>query len=148
MALIAHSSCLAKKPPSSSPHTSSSLLNQIYLSTEKKQGGGRERASVIRRAPVQKPGFISQRDEVQSKEQSRNESAFLLAWLGLGLVILVEGILLAASGFLPEVWDKFFMKARICGNKFVCDGLALTCQVVRRKDMFGHHQTYTMTKDS
>ncbi|KAJ0099534.1 hypothetical protein Patl1_19937 [Pistacia atlantica] len=40
----------------------------------------------------------------------KNESAFLLAWLGIGGVILLQGITLAASGFLPEELDKFFVK--------------------------------------
>ncbi|KAA8533839.1 hypothetical protein F0562_031356 [Nyssa sinensis] len=103
-----------KKPGSSGlgfgSSSSSGKSDVNAVSPKKKQEGKRERASVIRRAPVQKPGFISGQDEAQSKEQNRNESAFLLAWLGLGLVILVEGILLAASGFLPEEWDKFFVK--------------------------------------
>ncbi|XP_057952768.1 protein LPA2 [Malania oleifera] len=78
--------------------------------TEKKQKKGRERASVIRRSPMARPAFASQQEEGQSKELGRNESTFLLAWLGLGSIILVEGIVLAASGFLPEEWDKFFVK--------------------------------------
>ncbi|PSR93356.1 Protein LOW PSII ACCUMULATION 2 like [Actinidia chinensis var. chinensis] len=77
---------------------------------KKKQRGKGERASIIRRAPVEKPEFVSQQEEPLSKEQIRNENAFLLAWLGLGGVILVEGIALAASGFLPEEWDKLFVK--------------------------------------
>ncbi|CAK7337077.1 unnamed protein product [Dovyalis caffra] len=79
-------------------------------SKKKPKGSRKERASIIRRTPVEKPAFISQQNEVKVEEQSRNESAFLLAWLGLGSIILVEGILLAASGFLPEEWDKFFVK--------------------------------------
>ncbi|KAB5525368.1 hypothetical protein DKX38_023117 [Salix brachista] len=79
-------------------------------SKKKPKGNRRERASIIRRTPVEKPAFISQENEVKGKEQGRNESAFLLAWLGLGGVIFVEGIVLASSGFLPEEWDKFFVK--------------------------------------
>lgn len=55
---------------------------------------------MIRRSPVEKPVFLSQVDEKKVEEEKRNESAFLLAWLGLGGVILVEGIALAASGKL------------------------------------------------
>ena len=72
------------------------------MNTKKKQSKT-ERASVIRRVPVQKPTFLSQKEEAQVKEQSRNESAFLLAWLGLGGVILVEGIALAASGIITNL---------------------------------------------
>lgn len=44
------------------------------------------------------------------KESSRGEDVFLLVWLGLGGLILVEGVTLAASGFLPEEWDQFLVK--------------------------------------
>lgn len=59
---------------------------------------------------MEKPAFLGKKGEEQAKEQTLNESAFLLTWLGLGCVILVEGIALASSGFLPEDWDKFFVK--------------------------------------
>ncbi|XP_028801701.1 protein LOW PSII ACCUMULATION 2, chloroplastic [Neltuma alba] len=75
--------------------------------TSKKQKGKRERASIIRRSPVEKPTFVSEIDEAKAKELRKNESSFLLAWLGFGAVILVEGIFIAASGFLPEELDKF-----------------------------------------
>ncbi|KAM7491731.1 hypothetical protein LguiA_034652 [Lonicera macranthoides] len=74
--------------------------------------GKRDRASIIRREPVEKLGFGSPKEDGgRSKEdQSENERAFLLAWLGLGSVIIIEGLLLAASGFLPEEWDKLAVK--------------------------------------
>ncbi|XP_061340952.1 protein LPA2 [Gastrolobium bilobum] len=77
---------------------------------KQKQKGQRERASIIRRSPVEKPSFVSEQQVGETKEQGKNESAFILAWLGFGSIILVEGIALAASGFLPEEWDKFFVK--------------------------------------
>ncbi|CAL1405173.1 unnamed protein product [Linum trigynum] len=80
-------------------------------SSKKKTKGKRERAAIIRRSPVEKPEFIGVRvDEAKAKEQGKNESAFVLTWLGLGGVILVQGILLSASGFLPEEWDRLFVK--------------------------------------
>lgn len=76
-----------------------------------KKKGRRERASIIRRSPVEKPAFLDKKGEVETKdEQSLSESAFLLTWAVLGGVILVEGLALSASGFLPEKWDKFFVK--------------------------------------
>lgn len=86
-------------PSSVAPTKSSSTkAGPSTVSTKRKQRDKRERASIIRRTPVEKPAFVSQEDEAKAKEQSKNESAFLLAWLGLGGIILVEGIVLAASG--------------------------------------------------
>lgn len=109
-----------KKPSTVSPGQGFGSQSAAAATTSKKTSGSesknkpkgnrRERASIIRRTPAEKPAFISQENEVKVKEQGRNESAFILAWLGLGGIILVQGILLAASGFLPEEWDKFFVK--------------------------------------
>ncbi|KAK9147936.1 hypothetical protein Scep_006693 [Stephania cephalantha] len=92
-----------------SSSTTSPPPRQSRDSNKKKQRG-RDRASVIRRTPVEKPTFVTQQEQSETQEQSRNENAFLLTWLGLGILILVEGIALAASGFLPEQWDNFFVK--------------------------------------
>ncbi|CAK9318352.1 unnamed protein product [Citrullus colocynthis] len=105
----------SSKPSTSSPQGFGSSSPQSTTTNKSnpkavKQKGKRRRASIIRRSPVEKPVFVGEVDEEAAKEQSRNESYFLLTWLGLGAVILVEGIVLAASGFLPEEWDKFFVK--------------------------------------
>ncbi|KAJ9539724.1 hypothetical protein OSB04_026230 [Centaurea solstitialis] len=79
---------------------------------KKKPKGKKERASIIRRAPVETPKFASQppRGGDESTQQGVNERAFLLTWLGLGSLIIFEGLALAASGFLPQEWDGFFVK--------------------------------------
>lgn len=71
------------------------------MSSKQKKGGGR--ASIIRRSPVEKPVLFSEAEEAKAKEMGSNESAFVVAWLGLGGVILVEGLALATSGMV-----KFF----------------------------------------
>ncbi|KAK7263835.1 hypothetical protein RJT34_31432 [Clitoria ternatea] len=93
-----------------SPDTAATTTNTSKRKQKQKQKGQRERASIIRRTPLEKPAFASEPKVGEAKEQSKNESAFLLAWLGFGLVIFVEGIGLAASGFLPEQWDNLFVK--------------------------------------
>ncbi|GAB2294094.1 hypothetical protein Dimus_028311 [Dionaea muscipula] len=104
-----------KKPVSSgqgfgSAQVAKSAPSPPISKKQKKGGGKRERATVIRRSPLEKPRFPDKEGEQQAKEKAQIESAFLLAWLGLGALILVEGIALAASGFLPEDWDKLFVK--------------------------------------
>ncbi|KAJ8771397.1 hypothetical protein K2173_026574 [Erythroxylum novogranatense] len=94
----------------SSSSSSSSSTQTQSSSSKMKQKGKRERARIIRRSPVEKPELLSQVDEAKVEAERKNENAFVLAWLGFGIVILVEGIMLAASGFLPEEWDKFFVK--------------------------------------
>jgi len=78
---------------------------------KQKQKGQRERASVIRRNPVEKPAFVSEEQEGKAKEEGKNESAFLLAMLGFGIVIFVEGIGLAASGKLSIIHSLLLILA-------------------------------------
>ncbi|OVA19527.1 hypothetical protein BVC80_9051g20 [Macleaya cordata] len=100
-------------PPKKSNKTGVGFGSSSSTETKdnKKKPRSRERATIVRRSPLQKPSFLSNKKEAQiTQEQSRNESAFLLTWLGLGSLILIEGIALSASGFLPEEWDKLFVK--------------------------------------
>ncbi|CAH1430368.1 unnamed protein product [Lactuca virosa] len=103
------SSLKSESPPLGFGSTSSVSTS----SPVKKQKGKKERARIIRRDPVETPKFASQQAErggEASNEQGINERAFLLAWLGLGSLIIFEGLALAASGFLPEEWDALFVK--------------------------------------
>lgn len=51
---------------------------------------------------------MSNEDEAKSEEMMKNESAFLLAWLGVGGIILFQGIALAASGIkIDENWSLY-----------------------------------------
>ncbi|XP_065871089.1 protein LPA2 [Euphorbia lathyris] len=97
--------------PSSSTNSSlSDATSSSTASNKKKPNGKRDRASIIRRSPVQKPATVSQQEEAKATDQNTSESAFIVAWLGLGGIILVQGLLLSASGFLPDEWDKLFVK--------------------------------------
>ncbi|KAL5746086.1 hypothetical protein ACOSP7_027232 [Xanthoceras sorbifolium] len=101
----------SSSPSSSSSTAASGKANVTGVSKKNKLKSKRERGSVIRRTPVEKPSLmISQEEEAKAKEMMKNESAFLLAWLGIGGVIFVQGIALSVSGFLPEEVDKFFVK--------------------------------------
>jgi len=81
-------------------------------SSRRKEGSGgkgsndRGNSPIVRRAPPGKPLIAPEGDP----QVQQYESAFVILWAGLGILILVEGILLAASGFLPEEWDNFLVK--------------------------------------
>ncbi|XP_068655301.1 protein LPA2 [Aristolochia californica] len=88
-------------------NSSGSTQKENEKGSKKKRN--RERASVVRRTPIEKPSLLSPEKDSDSDLQKTNEGAFLLTWLGLGILIFIEGIVLSASGFLPEEWDKFFV---------------------------------------
>uniref|UniRef100_A0A7N0V7H3 Protein LOW PSII ACCUMULATION 2, chloroplastic n=1 Tax=Kalanchoe fedtschenkoi TaxID=63787 RepID=A0A7N0V7H3_KALFE len=79
-------------------------------STAPKQKRAGRAAVIRRRAPVQQQPIAPRPAAGDQDEKGRNESAFLVTWLGLGVVILAQGLTLSASGFLPEEWDRFIVK--------------------------------------
>lgn len=82
-----------------SSSTASGQANESKKSKPKSKRE-RERKSVVRREPFEKATLVSPEEEAKAKEEMKNESAFLLAWLGIGGLILVQGIALAASGII------------------------------------------------
>ncbi|CAK9262567.1 unnamed protein product [Sphagnum jensenii] len=75
-------------------------------SKEKKQQQKRKQQSAtVRRAAPQQP-LLSAPGNPQTQQI---ETAYALSLGFLGILIFVEGIILAASGFLPEEWDGFLV---------------------------------------
>ncbi|KAJ7537251.1 hypothetical protein O6H91_12G106000 [Diphasiastrum complanatum] len=64
-------------------------------------------SGVIRRASPKKPLIEAQIDETAQQI----ETVAVISLFALFAVIIVEGLALAAAGFLPEDWDAFLLKA-------------------------------------
>ncbi|KAG6553822.1 hypothetical protein Mapa_004739 [Marchantia paleacea] len=74
--------------------------------TEKKKSSSSAPSSNTRRAPPQQPLLGHQVDE----ETKQFETAAVASLVFVFALIILEGIGLAASGFLPEEWDDFMIK--------------------------------------
>ncbi|KAL5728111.1 hypothetical protein ACHQM5_001233 [Ranunculus cassubicifolius] len=102
-------------PSSSSPEEPEKPITKTSLgfgssSTVDDKKRKKSKGRVIRRTPLEKPAFLSAKSEVKVPKQDTGETVFILAWIGLGSLIIIEGLVLSASGFLPEEWDNFFTK--------------------------------------
>lgn len=65
-----------------------------------------KRSGTVRRPPPVKPVVAPQGDP----RAQQLETAFIFSWACLGIFILTEGIILGASGLLPEGWDEVLVK--------------------------------------
>ncbi|BBN00094.1 hypothetical protein MPTK1_1g26360 [Marchantia polymorpha subsp. ruderalis] len=74
--------------------------------TEKKKTSSSAPSSNTRRAPPQQPLLGNQVDE----ETKQFETGAVAALVFVFSLIILEGIGLAASGFLPQEWDEFMIK--------------------------------------
>lgn len=116
---------LRAAPPDSSPKSGESSappssekknIDELNYDSKKNKKKRRKDRTVIRRDPI-RVGVTSPREEKkEAEEQSAAEGAFLLAWLGLGALILVEGVALAASGENSFLFLVFFSA---CAYNFV-----------------------------
>eukprot|EP01018_Ginkgo_biloba_P016153 Gb_15276 [translate_table: standard] len=95
-----------KQPSGKGFGPSSGRKESVSTGGGSKGSKGKKKSSVVRRAPPENPLILPQ----GNPQVQQVETVFLISWAGLGILILVEGIVLAASGFLPEEWDNFFVK--------------------------------------